>query len=206
LSDRESLVFVVSAPSGTGKSTVLRRVLADLTRLRFSVSHTTRPPRVNEVDGQDYFFVEKERFAEMIRDGLFLEWAEVHGQQYGTSRSEIARATSDNVDLILDIDVQGASQVRRRMPKAVTIFMLPPSRASLDARLRGRGDQDEEDIARRLRVASREIERCREYDYVVVNNRIEDCAEQVESIIQAARCRTTRMQEAVRGALETFSA
>lgn len=197
-------MFVVSAPSGAGKSSVLRRVLAELSRLRFSVSHTTRRPRVDEEEGADYSFVSRERFEAMIRDDRFLEWAEVHGQLYGTSREEIARATADEVDLMLDVDVQGAAQVRRRMPSAITVFILPPSRAALDARLRGRGGQDDADIERRLGVAREEIERFREYDYVVVNERIEECVELVKSVIQAARCRTTRMRDAARGVIATF--
>ncbi|MBN2369736.1 MAG: guanylate kinase [Vicinamibacteria bacterium] len=204
MNDRGGLVFVVSAPSGAGKSSVLRRVLAELSRLRFSVSHTTRRPRVDEEEGADYSFVSRERFEAMIRDDRFLEWAEVHGQLYGTSREEIARATADEVDLMLDVDVQGAAQVRRRMPSAITVFILPPSRAALDARLRGRGGQDDADIERRLGVAREEIERFREYDYVVVNERIEECVELVKSVIQAARCRTTRMRDAARGVIATF--
>jgi guanylate kinase len=204
LSDRASLVFVVSAPSGTGKSSVLRRVLKDLPRLRFSVSHTTRRPRVNEQEGAHYFFVNRERFEAMIRDDLFLEWAQVHGQLYGTSREEIARACADDIDLVLDIDVQGASLVRQRMPSAVTVFILPPSRAALDARLRGRSAQEETDIDRRLGDAREEIERYCEYDYVIVNERLEECVEQMESIIRAARCRTVQMQDAARVVIETF--
>jgi guanylate kinase len=206
LSERAVLVFVVSAPSGAGKSSVLRRVLDDLPRLRFSVSHTTRPPRTGELEGRDYFFVTQERFERMVRALEFLEWAEVHGRCYGTSRAELDRARADGVDLTLDIDVKGAAQVRKQMPSAVTIFLLPPSRAALEARLRGRGGQTENDVERRLRDAREELLRFEDYDYVVVNERLDECVDQVKSIIRAARCRTAQMQDVARSVIATFSA
>ncbi|HET7746176.1 MAG TPA: guanylate kinase [Vicinamibacteria bacterium] len=197
-------LFVVSGPSGAGKSTVLSRVLQDVERLRFSVSHTTREPRVGERDGISYHFVERAEFEALRGRGLFLEWAEVHGELYGTARSEYERARVESVDLLLDVDVQGAAQVRRQFDDAVSVFILPPSYAALERRLRGRGPDDEAQFNRRLAAAAEELSLYREYDYAIVNEALEHTVQALEAIIRAARCRTTRVDGRARKILDTF--
>jgi guanylate kinase len=205
LSERRSNLIVISAPSGTGKSTVLERVLKEVDGLRFSVSHTTRAPRPGEKDGVQYRFVSREAFLAMVDGGEFLEWADVHGQLYGTSRTEYDAACSAGVDLLLDIDVKGATQVRARVSEAIGVFILPPSFAALEARLRGRAQDSVESIETRLQNARREVAQFREYDYVVVNEELESCVHLVKCIIQAARCRTARVEWAVRQVIATFN-
>jgi len=185
-------LLVVSAPSGAGKTT-LCRLLLERFPFRFSVSHTTRPPRPGEVHGRDYYFVSREEFREMIREGAFLEWAEVHGNLYGTSFSEVERALSGEEDLLLDIDVQGASQVRGRLgARAVFVFILPPSLEELERRLRRRGTEDEETLRRRLARAREEIRFAPWFDYVVINDEVERAFEDLAAIIRAERCRPAR--------------
>jgi guanylate kinase len=203
LSSVPSLV-VVSAPSGAGKSTVLSRVLDEMQGLRFSVSHTTRPPRDGEQEGVHYYFVSAAAFAKLRTGGAMLEWAEVHGHLYGTSRAEYDRARAEGVDLLLDLDVQGAAQVRMKVSDAVTVFILPPSYQDLERRLRGRGQEDEATIRRRLEVAREEVSLAPEYDYAVVNDDLDRCVEALKSVIRAARCRTSRMADTVGGILHTF--
>jgi guanylate kinase len=201
---RHPSVIVVSAPSGAGKTTVLSRVLTDLPELRFSVSHCTRKPRPGERDGSDYHFVDRPRFEAMAAAGEFLEWATVHGELYGTSRAEHARALQEGADLLLDIDVQGAAQVRRALPGALTIFILPPSRAALEARLRARGADSDATIERRLAAAAAELDRHNEYDYIVVNDSLASCVSAVEAIVCAARQRRAIMEAQVTGILASF--
>ena len=198
------MLYIVSAPSGTGKTTVLTRVLARVEGLRFSVSHTTRAPRGGERDGREYHFVDRAEFERRVADGQFLEWAEVHGQLYGTSVEEGERAAREGFDLLLDIDVQGAAQVRQRRPDALTIFLLPPSRAALEERLRGRGLDSAEAMRRRLDGARREVARWAEYDYVLVNGEVERCAAEVEGIVRAGRHRTVAAGEALGAILREF--
>jgi guanylate kinase len=200
----EPSVVVVSAPSGAGKSTVLELVLKRVPGLRFSVSHTTRPPRAGETEGIHYHFVGREAFEAMKDAGDFLEWANVHGELYGTGRAELEAARRDGVDLLLDLDVQGAAQVRVAIHDAVSIFLLPPSYEALEQRLRGRGADDEGNIARRLARAAEEVQLYRHYDYAVVNDDIETCVTAVDTIIAAARCRTSRAEPRARRILETF--
>jgi len=197
-------LIVVSAPSGAGKSTVLSRVLAEMDGLRFSVSHTTRPPRPGEQEGVHYHFVSDPAFETLKRQGALLEWALVHGHQYGTSRREHERALDEGVDLLLDLDVQGAAQVRMKVEDAVTLFILPPSYEDLERRLRGRGQEDEATIRRRLDVAREEVSLAFEYDYAVVNDDLDRCVESVKSVIRAARRRGSRMADTVRRILSTF--
>ena len=189
MSEREPIVVVVSAPSGAGKTTVLARVLAETPGLRFSVSHTTRPPRGGERDGVDYHFVDRDRFVRLRDAGALLEWAEVHGNLYGTGLAELEQARSAGCDVLLDLDVQGAAQVRARIPGAVLAFILPPSYEVLERRLRGRGQDDESAIRRRLAAAGREIDAFVNFDYAIVNEDLELCVAQLESIVSAARCR-----------------
>jgi len=203
LSKVPSLV-VVSAPSGAGKSTVLSRVLTEMEGLRFSVSHTTRPPRSGEQQGVHYHFVSDGDFEGLKREGAMLEWAEVHGHYYGTSRRELERAVEEGVDLLLDLDVQGAAQVRIKVDDAVTLFILPPSYGDLERRLRGRGEEDEASIRRRLEVAREEVSLAPEYDYAVVNDDLDRCVESVKSVVRAARCRTKGMSGTIRRILDTF--
>ena len=204
MSSRAPSVVVVSAPSGAGKSTILRRVLRELPGLRFSVSHTTRPPRPGEQDGREYHFVSDAAFEEHRVAGGFLESADVYGHRYGTSRAELLRAETEGVDLVLDVDVQGAQQVRKKLEDSVSVFILPPSSDELEKRLRGRGQDDPGAIARRLLAARDEIRLYYTYDYLLVNDDLDGCIEDVKSVIRAARRRTSRMRNAARGVLATF--
>lgn len=194
----------MSAPSGAGKSTVLDRVLKEVAGLRFSVSHTTRGPRPGEVEGVHYHFVDREVFESMKGTGALLEWAKVHGELYGTGRAELDAARREGVDLLLDLDVQGAAQVRVAIPDAVSIFLLPPSYEALEKRLRGRGADDEATIERRLARAAEEVQLYRHYDYAVVNDDLTACVAAVTTIIAAARCRTSRAEPRARRILDTF--
>lgn len=197
-------MIVVSAPSGAGKSTVLSRVLRAEPGLRFSVSHTTRRPRPGETDGVEYHFVERPAFVALQQQGALLESATVHGELYGTSWFEYQRAEQEGVDLLLDVDVQGAAKVRDRLRDAVAVFVLPPSFAALEQRLRGRGDASEETIRRRLQAAADEVGHYGEYDYVVVNEDLEACVSTVVAVVKAARARVSRMTKAAVQILETF--
>jgi guanylate kinase len=185
-------VIVVSAPSGAGKSTVLRRVLKESPGLRFSVSHTTRSPRPGERNGVEYHYVDRAEFERLRAAGRLLEWAEVHGNLYGTGLAELERAQADGVDLLLDVDVQGATQVRRQIADAVTVFILPPSYEVLEARLRGRGQDDEGAIRKRLEAAGRELHAYAAYDYAIINEHLDTSVEELKSIVTAARCRVSR--------------
>jgi guanylate kinase len=204
LSERVPSVVVVSAPSGAGKSTVLSRILADMPGLRFSVSHTTREPRGGERDGVEYHFVDRPTFEKLRDGGQLLEWAEVYGNLYGTATAELDRAREEGLDLLLDVDVQGAGQVREKMPDAVTVFILPPSYDVLERRLRGRSQDDEPAIRRRLAVAGRELDAYVRYDYAIVNDDLDACVGALESIVRAARCRVSHAAKRVRAIERTF--
>lgn len=197
-------VFIISAPSGSGKSTLTHRLLAEIPNLRFSISYTTRAPRGQEMDGKDYFFITRDEFEQRIARGEFLEHAQVFGHYYGTHISELDRAAAENVDLILDIDVQGARQLKEKRPAAVSIFILPPSRDVLEQRLRARSQDSEPVIARRLHEAAEEIRNYSQYDYVLVNREVEASVETLKSIVKATRSRRDRMEREIRPILETF--
>jgi guanylate kinase len=204
LSERHPSVIVVSAPSGAGKTTVLGRVLAELAEIRFSVSHTTRPPRGHERDGVEYHFVDRPAFLRLRDEGRLLEWAEVHGNLYGTGLAEIERARQEGLDVLLDVDVQGARQVRSRISDAVTIFLLPPSYQVLEQRLRGRAQDDEATIRKRLAMAGREIGAFEQYDYAIVNDDLDVAVEALKSIVRAARCRVALVAERAHAIGATF--
>jgi len=197
-------VFIISAPSGSGKSTLTHRLLAEIPNLRFSISYTTRSPRGQESNGKEYFFIATEEFEQRIKEGEFLEYAKVFGNYYGTHIGELTRAAAENVDLILDIDVQGARQLKEKYPAAVSIFVLPPSRQVLEQRLRARSQDSEPVIARRLYEAAEEIRNYSQYDYVLVNGQVEASVETLKSIVKATRSRRDRMEREIRPILETF--
>jgi guanylate kinase len=182
-----SIVYIISAPSGSGKSTLVNELFKMVRNLDFSISYTTRPPRGSEQNGKEYFFVPKKEFETMIGADEFLEHAEVFGNYYGTARRFLREAEVRGNDLLLDIDVQGASQVKRRIPDAVSIFILPPDREKLEWRLRHRGLDSEEVIRRRLDTARREIENYSKYDYILVNNLLEQSADQLKDVVLAER-------------------
>jgi len=197
------LVFVVSAPSGGGKTTLVRRLLASFGGLRFSVSCTTRPRRDGEEDGVDYHFLDDERFARHVAGGDFLEWAEVHGRRYGTLRSEVDRILAAGEDAVLDVDVQGAEAVRRAIPDAVLTFLLPPGFGELRRRLESRGTAPLEQ-ERRLQAARRECDRAPQFDYLVMNERLDEALTLLEAIVLAERSRSARRQDAWRAVATTF--
>jgi len=221
-------LFIISAPSGSGKSTLVRELFRLVPGLRFSISYTTRPPRGSEQNGKEYFFISRERFQEMITEDAFLEWAEVFGNCYGTAWAFLEQARQRGEDLVLDIDVQGAELVRHRFSDAIGIFISPPDRRTLEARLRNRGQDTPEVIERRLQDATHEIAAYNKYDYVLVNDRLEDAVEQLWAIVvterarlrgtsvsddavEAARmcslagsCRSSRMEERLRPVLHSF--
>lgn len=200
------IVFIISAPSGSGKSTLVTRLLRDVPGLIFSVSYTTRKPRGAERDGENYFYICRDEFEERLRHDEFLEWAEVFGNYYGTHRSVLDRAREQGADVVLDIDVQGAAQLKRKIPEAVSVFILPPSRQVLEARLRARGEDADEVIQRRLQDAAREISNYRAYDYVLINQDLEESARALEAVVRAERMRRSRMEPRIGPVLETFEA
>lgn len=197
-------IFIISAPSGSGKSTLTSQLIERVPSLRFSVSYTTRPPRGRERDGEDYFFISREEFNTRAARGEFLEHAEVFGHCYGTHLAELERAAAEGVDLVLDIDVQGARQLKERIPAAVSIFVLPPSRKVLEQRLRTRSQDSESVIERRLRDAAEEIRNYSQYDYVLINREVESSVDTLVSIVKATRSRRDRMEQQIRPILETF--
>lgn len=188
---RPPLPLIVSSPSGAGKTTLTSRLRKAIPGIRFSVSHTTRRPRPSEEDGREYHFVDRRRFEELIAAGEFLEWAEVHGNLYGTSRRELEAARGLR-GIIFDIDHQGARQIKCAEPDAVGIFILPPSMTTLLDRLRGRASEDEETVQRRFQVAREEIAHYGMFDYVLVNDEIDEATEQLVSIFRAEECRRRR--------------
>ncbi len=197
-------VFIISAPSGSGKSTLVKRLLEADPRLRFSISYTTRQPRGPERPGENYNYIARQEFEERIGRDEFLEWAEVFGHFYGTHRGVLDEAVARGQDLLLDIDVQGARQLKEKIPDAVTIFILAPSRQELEQRLRARSEDSEGVIERRLREAASEIRDYSMYDYVLVNDRVEESVATLEAIVRAERARRTRMEERIVPILATF--
>ena len=186
------LLIVLTAPSGTGKTTMARRVLDADERLAFSVSHTTRPPRGTERGAVDYWFVDDATFDQMVERGAFVEWAHVHQCRYGTSREEVERLTAAGRDVLFDIDPQGGVQVMEAFPEAVTVFVVPPSLAELERRLRGRATESAKQVEVRLANARREIGYADRYDYVIVNDDLDRAVEALAAVVVAERRRTTR--------------
>ena len=197
-------VFIISAPSGSGKSTLVARLLEMVPGLKFSVSYTTRKPRGQEKDGQSYHFVSREEFEAMLARDEFLESAQVFGNYYGTHCSELDHARAGRKGLVLDIDVQGARQLKKKIPGAVTIFILPPSRAVLEQRLRARSEDREDVIARRLKEAAEEIRKYEDYDYVLINRDLGEAEATLSAIVRAERARRSRIEDQIRPILETF--
>jgi guanylate kinase len=204
-----SIVYIVSAPSGSGKSTLVAKLLTMVSNLDFSVSYTTRPPRGKEQNRKEYFFVSRQEFETMIAAGEFLEHADVFGNYYGTARRFLREAEAHENDLLLDIDVQGASQIMQRIPEAVSIFILPPDWETLERRLRSRGLDPEVVIRRRLDTARREIENYSKYDYILVNDQLEQSTDQLKDIVLAERLKkkgTAELSEEEKVVIETARA
>ena len=197
-------VIVISAPSGAGKSTLVRHLMASVPTLTFSISHTTRLPRPGEKNGRDYFFVSPERFERMAAAGDFIEWAEVFGNQYGTSWKQLRAAQERGADVLLDIDVQGHRQVRRCLPEALSVFVLPPSFQVLERRLRNRRSEAPEAIEKRLATARKEIASWPEYDYLVVNNRLSRATQDLRAVVLTARLRRQNQEEHAQEISKTF--
>lgn len=200
-----SCLFVISAPSGAGKTSVIRTLLQTDINLTLSISYTTRPPRRDEKNGHDYFFVDHATFKDMQARGEFLESAEVHGNLYGTSRKWIEKTMAAEQDVLLEIDCQGAQQIRTLYPQAASIFILPPSMEALKQRLEQRGQDENKVIERRLAAARSEISHVNRFDYVVVNHELETAARDVASIVQAERLKTIRQLVRQRSLIAEFS-
>ena len=199
------MLIVVSSPSGGGKGTLIDRVLKTVPGVSYSVSYTTRSPRAGELDGREYFFVSTYAFKEMVRRDRFLEWADVYGRLYGTSRDQVERERTAGHDIILEIDVQGAESVRGLVDDAVTVFILPPSFELLKNRLIARGTDSPEDLERRLNGAPAEVEQYKNFQYVILNDDINRASAQLASVIYAERARRERQEVSSRDALADFA-
>ncbi|MFZ1050085.1 MAG: guanylate kinase [Candidatus Sulfotelmatobacter sp.] len=186
-SPHKPLIYIISAPSGSGKSTLVNELLKKVSDLEFSISYTTRAPRGSETNGRQYYFVSRAEFEKMIQEGAFLEHAEVFGNYYGTARRFLRQAEQHGRDLLLDIDVQGAKQIQDKLPEAVSIFILPPDRKTLEERLRKRSEDREEVIRRRLVTATHEIENYQRYNYILVNDQLEDSIKLLRAVVRGER-------------------
>jgi guanylate kinase len=204
MNDREPLVLIVSGPSGSGKSTLVEKIL-ELPGTMLSISCTTRQPRKTEGDGRWYNFVTESEFQQMVARGDFLEYAQVFGKNwYGTPRKSIDEALAQKKDLVLEIDVQGALQVKHKLAGAVAVFVLPPSRAELENRIRARGQDSEDEIARRLERARQEMLNYSSYDFAIINDDLERAGKEVQAIAIGSRCRVERNEERIREILKSF--
>lgn len=203
----KGLLIVVSAPSGGGKGTILKELFARDENLRLSVSATTRAPRPGEEHGKQYYFISREEFEQLIREGKMLEHAEYIGNYYGTPKGPVEEWTDQGQDVVLEIEVQGGAQIKRLMPECVSIFILPPSMRVLEKRLRDRGTEDDATVRKRLDTARREIPCAKGYDYVVYNDKLEDAVAQIEAILQAEKLKFSRNTDSIERVLqdaETF--
>lgn len=198
------MLFVITGPSGCGKSTLVKKVLGEVEGADFSVSHTTRKKRDSEKEGKDYYFITQEDFKEMIKRDRLAEWAVVHGHYYGTSRREIEKKGADK-DLLLDIDVQGAQQIKARFKKAIFVFILPPGFQELKLRLKKRGDESDDLIRKRLEVAKKEIRSYPEFDYIIINDKLDKAVKDLAAIVVSARCRLGSLQKEIMPILRSFS-
>jgi guanylate kinase len=203
-SSRRGLLFIVSAPSGTGKTTIVERLVQVVSRLRLSRSYTSRTARAGEQDGVDYNYISREQFEAMIAQQAFLEWADVFGNYYGTSAADTEQFLAAGEDVVLVIDVQGARQVRARGIETVGVFVLPPSAAVLESRLRGRSKDTEEQMRRRLDVARTEVGEFEQYEYVVVNDDLDGAVNRMRAIVMAERARIKAMRGEAETIIETF--
>ena len=201
---RKSKVFIISAPSGAGKSTLIQSLLREVPSLLFSVSHTTRRPRDGERDAVDYYFVSPEEFQRMIAAGEFLEWATVHGSHYGTSKEMLRMAENKNKDLLLDIDVQGAGKVRRSLPDAVSIFVMPPSFEALAERLKKRRKDSFEQMEQRIQTARTEMQQYHEYDYVIINENLDNALGELIGIIKGDTSKKKIAVEKIQKIMKSF--
>ncbi len=190
---KEGLFFVISAPSGTGKTSLCQEIIRIVSNLHYSVSYTTRPPRPGEKNEKDYYFVSEEEFREMIKEDKFAEWTEIYGYLYGTLLDDVLKAKNEGIDLILDLDGQGAQRMKEIYPNVISIFLLPPGIANLEKRLAKRGTEAEAGARRRLLEAKEEIAKATFYDYIVINDDFEEAIERLKSIIIAERCKKERV-------------
>ena len=197
-------LYIVSAPSGSGKTTLLDRIVAKFDDLIFSVSYTTRQPRGRERHGVEYFFVGRDEFLGMVERGEFIEWADVHGNYYGTSRRFVDENLETGKSVILDIDVHGKDQVQEKVPDAVTIFLLPPSYGELERRLKARQLEDEATIRMRLAIAKKEIQRYRDYDFIIVNDKIDESGVVLEAVIRAGAARPVNQEARIGEIIQSF--
>jgi guanylate kinase len=204
LNRKRGLLFIVSAPSGTGKTTLVERLVHRIPNLCLSRSYTSRSTRPGEQDGVDYNFISRARFEEMARHGEFLEWADVFGNYYGTCADDTERCLASGQDLVLVIDVQGARQVRNSGIESIGVFVLPPSATTLEQRLRGRSQDSEEEIRKRLEAASREVTEFATYEYVVVNDELDGAVDRLRSIVLAERARVKAMRATAETIISTF--
>lgn len=199
---RKGLLVVISAPSGGGKGTILKELFAQDDNLVLSVSATTRKPRPGEEDGKQYYFISREEFESLIAQGKMLEHAEYVGNYYGTPKEPVERWTSQGRDVVLEIEVQGGAQIKRLMPDCVSVFILPPSMAVLEKRLRGRGTEDEATVQKRLAQAREEIPHAKDYDYVVYNGRLEDAVDDLRAILRAEKLKYKRNEDCAERVLQ----
>ena len=198
----KGVLLVISAPSGAGKGTIIKRLMDDDRSLKLSVSATTRAPRPGEIDGEDYFFLSREEFDDLVKNGEMLEHAEYVGNYYGTPRQPVEDWMDQGHDVVLEIEVKGGAQVKQLMPECVSIFILPPSMKVLEKRLRGRGTEDEETIQKRLAKAREEIPHAKDYDYIVYNDALEDAVSDLRAIIKAEKLKFSRNTNSIERVLE----
>ncbi len=195
-------LIVISAPSGTGKTTIVKRILSEMDNIQFSISYTTRKPRPGEMDGKDYFFVDEKTFKNMIEEDEFLEWANVYGNLYGTSKTYVEKILKGGNDVLLDIDVQGGKSIKEKKSDSILIFLIPPSLKELEKRLKNRKSDPEEVIKKRLKIAKSEILEYKNYDFIVMNDILESAVKNVKNIIEAMRHKRKNMEYLIGKILE----